>query len=440
MSAVIDLRSPTAAGSLDTLWADHPRLPRSPWAVVDALRSQGHADLGSLAMPTVRDEAWRFTDLTPLGRLALQPAGRAGLLSVADMAHFQLDEAPTRLVFVDGFHSPELSSPAADAGGVLVANLPAALAMQNDVVERHLARHQSSGSDVFAAFNTAFLRDAAVILVPRNATLAAPVHLLFIATQAGVVSHPRCLLIAESGSSLTLIEDHVSLQGAAYLSNAVTEIVLAEQAKVQHIRMQRDGPQAFHIANTVVSLGRGSHYQSVGVDMGAQLSRHHLDIVLGEGAECAVDGLAVVSGGQLADTHSCIVHAQPHGHSRQLHKCIAGDAARAVFNGKVSVRQGAQHTDAAQMSRNLLLGARARIDTQPQLEILADDVKCAHGATVAPLDTEEVFYLQSRGLSDSAARALLTHAFGAEIIARIPVPSLRQQLQQRMLAQTGGRP
>jgi len=443
VSAVIALRGPAVAGSQGTLWADHPRLPSSPWACVNALRSQGRADLGTLAMPTSRDEAWRFTDLTPLGKLSLQPASGSGRVSAADMAGFQLAEAATRLVFVDGVHAPELSGPTANTGGVLVANLPtalAALAAQAAAVEQHLGRHQPLGSDVFAAFNTAFLSDAAVIWAPRNATFAAPVHLLFITTQAGVVSHPRCLLIAEAGSSLTLIEDHVSLQSVACLSNAVTEIVLADQAKVRHIRVQRAGPQAFHIANTSVSLGRASHYRSVSVDMGAQLSRHRLDVVLGVGADCAVDGLAVVAGSQLADTHSCINHAQPHGRSRQLHKCIAGGTARAVFNGKVKVQPGAQHTDAAQMSRNLLLSTRARIDTQPQLEILADDVKCAHGATVAPLDTEEVFYLQSRGLSDSAARDLLTYAFGAEIIARIPVPSLRQQLQQRMLAQTGSRP
>jgi Fe-S cluster assembly protein SufD len=439
VSAVVAMRRPAVAGKHGTLWADHPRLPRSPWACVNALRSQGHADLGTLAMPTLRDEAWRFTDLTPLGKLDLQAAHRAETVSAADMAGFQIDEAATRLVFVDGVHSPELSGPAVSASGVLVANLAAALTAQAAAVEAHLGRHQPFGSDVFASFNTAFLRDAAVILVSRNATLAAPIHLLFISTQAGVVTHPRCLLIAEAGSSLTLIEDHVSLQGAAYLSNAVCEIVLAEQAQLQHIRVQRDGAQAFHIANTAVALGRVSQYRSVSVDMGAQLSRHHLDVVLGEGADCAVDGLAVVAGSQLADTHSCIVHAQPHGRSRQLHKCIAGGTARAVFTGKVGVRPGAQHTDAAQMSRNLLLSARARIDTQPQLEILADDVKCAHGATVGSLDSEEVFYLQSRGLSDSAARELLTYAFGAEIIARIPIPSLRQRLQQGMRAQTGSR-
>jgi Fe-S cluster assembly protein SufD len=388
----------------------------------------------------LHDEAWRFTDLTPLGRLSLQPAGRAGSVSAADMAGFALEEAATRLVFVDGVHAPELSGPAVNVAGVLVADLNAALATQAAAVEAHLGRHQPAGSDVFAAFNTAFLRDAAVVLVPRNVALAAPVHLLFITTQAGVVSHPRCLLIAEACSSLTLIEDHVSMQGAACLGNALSEIVLAEQARVQHIRVQRGGAQAFHIGNTTVSMGRSSHYRSVAVDMGAQLARHQLDVTLGEGADCAVDGLAVVAGSQMADTHSCIVHAQPHGRSRQLHKCIAGGTARAVFNGKVKVSPSAQHTDAAQMSRNLLLSARARIDTQPQLEILADDVKCAHGATVGSLDAEEVFYLQSRGLSDGAARELLTYAFGAEIVARIPVASLRLQLQQRMRAQTGGWP
>lgn len=440
MSAVIALRRPTAAGSQGSLWADHPRLPSSPWACVNALRSQGHADLGTLAMPTSRDEAWRFTDLTLLGKLPLQAASGAGRVSAAEMAGFQLAEAATRLVFVDGVHAPELSGAAAHTDGVLVANLSSALATQAAAVEAHLGRHQPIGVDVFTAANTAFLRDAAVIRMPRNAAFAAPVHVLFITTQAGVVSHPRCLLIAEAGSSLTLIEDHVSLQDAACLSNAVTEIVLADHAKVQHIRVQRARPHDFHIANTSVSLGRHSHYRSVSVDMGAQLSRHHLEVVLGEGADCTVDGLAVVAGSQLADTHSCIHHAQPQGRSRQLHKCIAGGTAHAVFNGKVMVHAGAQHTDAAQLSRNLLLGARARIDTLPQLEILADDVKCTHGATVGSLDSEEVFYLQSRGLSDSAARDLLTYAFGAEIIARIPVPSLRQQLQQRMLAQTGGRP
>jgi len=237
-----------------------------------------------------------------------------------------------------------------------------------------------------------------------------------------------------------VIEDYVALQEEAYFTNAVTEIVLADSARVNHVRVQREGAQGFHIANCAVSLARTSNYQSVSVALGARISRYNLSVQLAEGAECAVDGLALISERQLADTHTCIDHAHPHGVSRQLHKCIIGGSAHAVFNGKIMVRQGAQHTDSQQSSRTLLLTGRAQIDTKPQLEIFADDVKCTHGATVGQLDSEEVFYLRSRGLSDIAARNLLTYAFGAEIIERIPIASLKHQLEQTVLEQTASQP
>ena len=438
MNSATALRPPTV-DHLATLLAGQPLLAPSPWAVVNALREQAQAVLGALAMPTLRDEAWRFTDLAPLHRLTFEPVLAASRLQSEDIAPFCLDDAACRLVFVDGIYAPQLSSPVRE-GSVVVTNLPTAMAAHAAVLAAQLGRQQALGDNVFAAFNTAFLQDAAVVVVPRDVSLAAPVHLLFVATQAGALSHPRCLVLAEAGSSLTLVEDYVALQDSAYLVNPVTEIVLAERAQLTHVRVQRDGPQAFHIANCAVSVGRSASYQSVSVAMGAQLSRYQLRVVLGEGAECAVDGLALLAGSQLADTHSGIDHAQPHATSRQLHKCIADDSAHAVFNGKVVVRPGAQRTDSAQSSRNLLLSGRAQIDTQPQLEIFADDVKCTHGATIGQLDAEELFYLQSRGLSGSAARQLLTYAFGAEIIERIPVASLKRQLQQRMLAQTGSQP
>jgi Fe-S cluster assembly protein SufD len=438
MSSATALR-PSTVDHLGTLMAGQPLLTPSPWASVNALREQAQAALGALAMPTLRDEAWRFTDLAPLHRLTFQPVLAAPRLQPANIAPFCLDDAACRLVFVDGVYAPQLSSPT-PGGGVVVTDLPTAMATHAAVLQAQLGGRQALGDNVFAALNTAFLQDAAVVVVPRNVALAAPVHLLFVTTQAGTLSHPRCLVLAEAGSRVTLVEDYVALQDAAYLVNPVTEIVLNEQAQLTHVRVQRDGLQAFHIANCAVSVGRSANYQSVSVAMGAQLSRYHLSVELGEGAECAVDGLALLAGSQLADTHSCIDHAQPHGTSRQLHKCIADASARAVFNGKVVVRPGAQRTDSAQSSRNLLLSSRAQVDTQPQLEIFADDVKCTHGATIGQLEAEEVFYLQSRGLSDSAARKLLTYAFGAEIIERIPVPSLKRQLQQRMLAQTGSQP
>jgi len=438
MSTGTVLRPPTV-DHLGALLASQPLLAPSPWAHVNALREQAQTALGALAMPTLRDEAWRFTDLAPLHRLTFQPVLAPSRLQPVDIAPFGLDEVASRLVFVDGVYAPQLSSPTAE-GGVLVTDLPTAMLTHAPALEAQLGARQMLGDNVFAPLNTTFLQNAAVVIVPPHVALAAPVHLLFVATQAGVLSHPRCLVLASADSRVTLIEDYVALQDAAYLINPVTEIVLAEQAQLTHVRVQRDGRQAFHLANCAVSVGRSANYQSVSVAMGAQLSRYKLSVLLSEGAECALNGLALLAGSQLADTHSCIAHAQPHGTSRQLHKCIADGSARAVFNGKVVVRPGAQRTDSTQSSRNLLLSSQAQVDTQPQLEIFADDVKCTHGATIGQLDAEEVFYLQSRGLSGIAARQLLTYAFGAEILERIPVATLKQQLQQRMLAQTGKQP
>jgi len=431
--------TPIASGYLETLLAGQPQLPASPLARINALRAEAVDRLGALTVPTKRDEAWRFTDISPLTKLSFQPVRSVTSLQAADIEHFYLEEASTRLVFVDGVYAPQLSSMATDSG-VVVANLPGAIAAHAAAIEPHLGRHAAFRDNVFAALNTAFLHDAAVIVVARDVALAAPVHLLFIATQTEVASYPRCLVVAESGSSVTLIEDYVALQDEAYFINPVTEIALADQARVNHIRVQRDSGKAFHIANCAVSLGRSSNYQSVSVALGAQISRYNLNVLLAEGAECKVDGLALIADSQLADTHTLIDHAQPHGVSRQLHKCIVGGSAHAVFNGQIMVRQGAQRTDSNQSSRNLLLTGNAHVDTKPQLEIFADDVKCAHGATVGQLDNEEVFYLKSRGLSDSVTRNLLTYAFGAEIIDRIPVASLKHRLEQTVLEQTTSQP
>jgi Fe-S cluster assembly protein SufD len=428
------------SGYLESLLQGRPQAPAafsSPaLAWLGQLRADAVDRVGALTVPTTRDEEWRFTDISPLTRMSLQPVRSASGLQAADLERFRLAEAATRLVFVDGVYAPQLSSVARDSG-VAVSNLAAAVAAHAAAIEPHLGRHAGFQDNAFAALNTAFLRDGAVIVVPRGASVAAPVHLLFVATQKEAASHPRCLLVAESGSAVTIVEDYVALQEEAYLTNAVTEIALAEGARVDHIRVQRDSAQAFHIANCAVSLAHASRYHSVSVALGARLSRYNLNVLhAAEGAECTIDGLALIGERQLADTHSCIDHAKPHGTSRQLHKCIAGGAAHAVFNGKIMVRPGAQRTDASQSSRNLLLTGKAHVDTKPQLEIFADDVKCAHGATVGQLDSEAVFYLKSRGLSEVAARNLLTYAFGAEVIDRIPVASLRQRLEQTVLEQT----
>ena len=420
------------AGYLDSLLQGQP--PASALSWLNQLRAHAVDRVGALTVPTTRDEDWRFTDISPLTKLSFQPAQGAARLAPADVEQWSIPEAAARLVFVDGIYAPEHSF---NRAGFTVENLAAGVTRHDAAVQAQLGRHAAFDRNAFAALNTAFLHDGALIVAPCGMALAAPLHLLFIATRKHTASYPRCLVIAEAGSAITVVEDFVAVQDEAYFTNAVTEMALAGNAEVHHVRVQRDGAAAFHIANCAVSLAQASRYHSVSVALGARISRHNLGVVLAaEGAECSVDGLALIGGAQLADSHTLIDHAMPQGRSRQLHKCIVDGAARAVFNGNIMVRAGAQRTDSSQSSRNLLLSGKARVDTKPQLEIFADDVKCAHGATVGQLDVDEVFYLKSRGLSDTAARNLLTYAFGAEVIERIPVVSLRDRLEQTVLAQT----
>ena len=430
------MNTASTTGFLESLLQARP--PASPLSWLNELRADALDRVGALTVPTTRDEDWRFTDISPLTRLSFQPAQELAEIAPATLEQWAIPEAAARLVFIDGIYAPQHSF---NHAGLTVDTIALGANRHQAAVQAHLGRHAGFEHNAFTALNTAFLRDAAVIVAPPDMASAAPVHLLFVATRKDAASYPRCLVIAEHHAALTLVEDFVSLQNEAYFTNAVTEVVLAGDAQVHHVRVQRESAAAFHIANCAVSLAHGSRYHSVSVALGARISRHNLGVRLAsEGAECAIDGLALIGGKQLADTHTLIDHAMPQGTSRQLHKCIVDGAARAVFNGNIMVRAGAQRTDSSQSSRNLLLSGKARVDTKPQLEIFADDVKCAHGATVGQLDVDEIFYLKSRGLSDTAARNLLTYAFGAEVIERIPVASLRTRLEQAVLAQTTAAP
>jgi len=410
--------------------------PARPLAWLNDLRAQAIDRVSKQAFPTKRDEEWRFTDISTLTYLPYLPSRPETHLQLHDINHLFLKEAKNRLVFVDGYFHQQLSL-FDNSDGLIIGNLPDSLAAHSSMLESHLGQHAAFDHNIFTALNTAFLRDAALLIIPKNTTIADPIHLLFIATQPEVTSYPRCLLIGEAGSNVTLVEEYAALEQSAYINNSVTEIALAANAHANHIRIQRESTQAFHLANCSVALARASCYRSTSISLGSQISRYNLDIRLAEeAAECSVDGLALISNRQLADTHTCIDHVKPNGTSHQQHKCIVDGAAHAVFNGKIIVRPHAQRTNSSQSSRNLLLSKTAQIDTKPQLEIFADDVKCAHGATVGQLDPEEIFYLKSRGLSEVTARNLLTYAFGAEIISRISIPSLRQQLEQTVLNQT----
>jgi Fe-S cluster assembly protein SufD len=418
---------------LDRLLQGQDTLPEAPSTWLRKLRMQAVERANELTVPTVRDEEWRFTDLSPLYKLPFKPAAGNVTIDAARLDSCLIHEATTRLVFVDGFYSSGLSISAAQ-DGVTVNNLAEAAGQ----AESRLGKLAIMDEDAFVAVNTAFLGDGAFVHVARNTKAAAPIHLLFIATQKEVAVYPRVLVVADPGAECTVIEDFIGIADGPYLTDAVSEVHVGENARVAHIRLQRESQAAFHIANASVGVARNAGYSSWTVSLGARISRQDLNIRQdGEATEFSVDGLTLIDGRQLADTHSSIDHAHPHGKSRQLHKTVVGGGAHAVFNGKILVREGAQQTDSGQQSRNLLLSDKARVDAKPQLEIFADDVKCAHGATVGQLEAEELFYLKSRGLDDAVARNLLTYAFAAEIIERIPVRSVVDKLEQYVLERTG---
>jgi Fe-S cluster assembly protein SufD len=411
--------------------------PRGGASWLNERRAQALERANALTVPTTRDEDWRFTDVTPLTKVPFRPAAGAARLGAEDVAAFVAPEATVRLVFVDGVFAPQFSASAGLPRGVVVTNLAAALGSHAVVIEPHLARHAAFENEVFAALNTCHLRDGAFIWVAKNQKYPAPVQIVYVSTQKETAAYPRCLVVAEAGAECTLIEDYVAVGDAAYFNDVVTEVVLGEGARVRHVRVQREAAGAFHIATCAAVVAKDARYESYAVTLGARLSRFNLNVLQqGDGAEVRMDGLALISGRQLADTHSLMDHARPAGRCEQSHKCIVGGAAHAVFNGRIVVRPGAQLTNSAQSSRNLLLSDKARVDTKPQLEIFADDVKCAHGATVGQLDADQLFYLRSRGLSLARARDLLTYAFAAELIDRIPVPSLVESLEKTVQQQT----
>jgi Fe-S cluster assembly protein SufD len=390
----------------------------------------------TLNFPSERHDDWRFTDLSPMFQHGFQPVGSFARLTQSDIERFFIPGA-IRLVFVDGCYAAELSNLSQTDSAVTVASLADRLG--DRLVESNFGRYAPYQQDAFVALNTNFFEDGAWVHVAKEVT--APIHLLHVATRREAPSaiYPRCMVVMESSSRATLVEDYVGLDDGVYISNAVTEVVLKELAQLQHVRVQREEKNAFHIGHCSVEAGRDSHYAATSLAFGARVSRHTLHVTQqDEGAEIRLDGLALVAGRQVADTHTLIDHAAPRGKSTQLHKCIADGSAHAVFSGKIIVHVGASGTDSAQSSRNLLLSDKAHIDTQPQLEIFNDDVSCKHGATIGQIDADALFFLKSRGLAEERARNLLTHAFAAEIIVKIPVPSLVESLSRTIIERMDG--
>jgi Fe-S cluster assembly protein SufD len=395
----------------------------------------------AVGFPSSRDEEWRFTPVAPIAQAQFRPAAPSAVTRDA-LAPFLFGHAEwPQLVFVNGKYAPELSVVPAVPAGMRLGSLSAALETDGEALARHLTRHARPETTPFAALNTAFLRDGALVRVPPGAVLDQPVHLLFVTSPeaGGTVTHPHNLVIVERGARASVVESYVTLaEGATYLTNAVTEVVSGEDAWTEHTRIQRESERAYHVGLTHVDQARGSHYRSFTLAMGGAIARHNLHVRLNApGIETLMYGLYLTRGDQLVDNHTAIYHDHPNCNSWEVYKGILDDRSRAVFNGKVLVKPEAQKTDAKQTNRNLLLSPNAKVDTKPQLEIFADDVKCTHGATVGFLDPQGLFYLRSRGIPIEAARKILTYAFAAEVVDEVALAPVRETLNRLVLGRLG---
>ncbi len=402
----------------------------------EPLRVRAEAALAGQDWPTTRQEAWKYTDLSVLKAMAFAPAFPAGV----DIGPLILPEARgSRLVFVNGHCVAPRSNTSNLPPGLRLLNLASASELAHELGDLAGPGPQAQAdADPFAALNTARFRDGALVIVPKGMQVEPPLHLLFVSSQEGgqaTCSLPRVFVVLERGASATLVEEYQG-QGR-YLTCAVGEVLVREGARLDHTRIQRESLQAHHFSSLAARLERDARYDCRTIAFGACLSRSTPRVTMAdEGASLVLDGLALLGEAQAADTHSFIDHRLPRCTSRQTHKIIADGDALAVFNGIIYVRRDAQGTDAQQQCRGLLLSAQARVDAKPQLEIYADDVKCAHGAAIGQLDPEALFYLQSRGLRPALARNLLTYAFASDLLANIPRPSLKRQLRATVLART----
>lgn len=408
-----------------------------PW--IQAVRKAGIAHFAERGFPTLRDEEWRFTNIASIKSLPFKPVSRRpGLeIAAAKLKEFDFGGMPSsRLVFVDGSYCAGLSRLGPGIDGLCAGSLADALTDASGIAQKHLARHASYVDNAFVALNTAFFEDGAFVWIPENKAVDEPIHLLFVSTlrEKGATLHPRNLVILEKGSSAKIIENYVAVADAPYFTNAVTELVLGADATLEHCRIQRESEDAFHVSTTQARQDRNSRLISHMISTGGHLVRNQVNALLNaERAECVLNGLFLACDDQFVDHHTVVDHARARCASHEFYHGILGGNSKGVFNGKIFVRRDAQKTDARQTNKNLLLSDNATMNTKPQLEIFADDVRCTHGATIGQLDEEAVFYMKSRGIGAETARQMLVSAFAGGILNRISMEPVRAELERFFL-------
>ena len=394
------------------------------------LREDAFARFCETGFPTTHDEDWRFTNVAPIAKTPFRLASSVNV-SRKDLALYELSGAVCRLVFVNGRFARELSSLGA-TNGVHVNGLADEIAANPAGLEAHLGRYLDTQRDAFAALNTAFLNDGAYIHIRKGVVLEHPIHLLFVtaASDGPLMTHPRNLIVAEDQSQIAVVEDYVSLAGGAAFSNTATELMAGESAVVSHYMLEREHTDAFNVSTLRIQQARSANVSTHSILLGGGLVRNNVHPVLnGEGGECLINGLFIGTGTQHLDNYMLVEHAKPHCESRQFYNGILDGKAHGVFHGRIIVHKDAQKTDAKQTNRNLLLSDDAQIDTKPQLEIYADDVKCTHGATIGQIEENALFYLRSRGIDERSARKLLLLAFANECLDRMKEDAVRSYLQ-----------
>lgn len=404
---------------------------------IRSLRADGLARFAQLGFPTTRNEQWRYTSIAPIARTPFVIAGPA-TVDLGAFEHVLIDGAAAQLVFVNGRFAKDLSTVAASEG---VTSGALTDFYSHPSVGAHLGRVADAGRH-FVALNAALVNDGAFLEIAPGTVIESPIHLLFLSTRGSAdaphIANVRNLIVVGTSAHVSIVETYAGDEGATYFTNAVTELVIGENATVDHSKVQRESEAAYHVGSLHVAQERTSRLASHSVSLGGAIVRSDVDTVLaGEGAGCVLNGLYLVRGQQHVDHHTLIDHAKPHCDSQEFYKGILDERSRGVFDGRILVRKDAQKTNSGQVNKNLLLSGEAMVDTKPQLEIYADDVKCTHGSTIGQLDEKSIFYLRSRGIGLDEARHLLTHAFASEVLDRLRVPAIRAQIEAVLLERLG---
>ncbi len=433
----------TAAGRYaDAFAARAPALPGHRLGWLRDMRRDAIDTFSRSGFPTPRHEHWKYTNVAPIERRAFELQAPSPGATAGDLGeHLSAVAAAPRLVFVDGHIDRALSDVRALPAGVEIEDFTHVVEHDSGFLEGRLGRIVPAEKTAFTALNAAFMDAGAVVRLAPDTDAGAPVHLVFVSGSLGCerAYHPRIVIAAGAGARIAVVEHFVGLDDVVYLDNVVTEVEVAEGAAVEHYKVQRESAGAYHVAALQAKLAAGASFHSWAVSLGARLARHDIDVTLDhEHARCSLDGLYVANGRQHVDFHTNVEHAAPQCESREYYKGIAGGRGRGVFNGRVHVHPHAQKTEAHQTNRNLLLSRNAEIDTKPQLEIHADDVKCSHGATIGQLDEQMLFYLRTRGIPESTARGMLTYGFARDVVERIDRPDLRETIGAAVLAHLPG--